>query len=96
MGHDTDQQPIASRFLNMTLMSRAVHPVITHPEWVWQRIITAPFNWIAMFTYGITLTVVSIIRFPIQYEDAVLPVKEIPMWRLDGRKIALPPEFLFW
>ena len=37
-------------------------------------------------------------RALIQYKDAVLPVKEIPLCRYDGRKIVLSPQwdFLYW
>ena len=37
-------------------------------------------------------------RALIQYKDVVLPVKEIPLWRYDGRKIVLSPQwdFLYW
>ena len=34
----------------------------------------------------------------IQYQDIILPVQEIPLWRQDGRKIVLSPQwdFLYW
>ena len=31
----------------------------------------------------------------IQHEDVVLPAKEIPLWRSDGRKIVLFPKWEF-